>query len=108
MFGFLEQKVKYEFGIIFDELLNNVVSYEKADVLTLEVNAKLEKDTIILTVSSNGQEYNPLLNKDQYIDKYSDDLLVGGFGVTIIKNLVDSINYNRKDGKNVLTLTKKI
>ena len=108
MFGFLEQKVKYEFGIIFDELLNNVVSYEKADVLTLEVNAKLEKDTIILTVSSNGQEYNPLLNKDQYIDKYSDDLQVGGFGVTIIKNLVDSIIYNRKDGKNVLTLTKKI
>lgn len=108
MFGFLEQKVKYEFGVIFDELLNNVVSYEKADVLILEVNAKLEKDTIKLTVSSNGQEYNPLLNKDNYIDKYSDDLQVGGFGVTIIKNLVDSIKYNRKDRKNVLTLTKKI
>ena len=107
-FAFLDKKTMSEFGIIFDELLNNVVSYEKADPLILEVTAKLEKDAIKLTISSNGKEYNPLLNKDKYLEEFSEDLPVGGFGVTIVKNLVDSITYNRKDNKNVLTITKKI
>ena len=107
VFSFLSAKTKSEMGIIFDELLNNVVSYEKAEELTLEVNIKLIKEDIILIISSNGVEYNPFLREDNYIAEYSDDLKIGGFGLTIVKNLSSSIDYKRKDDKNILTITKK-
>ena len=107
-FSGINQKVKSEINIINDELLNNFVSYEKANTLVVEVNIKLRGKDLILVFKSNGKEYNPLLNKDKYIDKYTDDLQVGGFGVTLVKKLVDDITYARENDQNVLTLIKKI
>jgi sigma-B regulation protein RsbU (phosphoserine phosphatase) len=63
----------------------------------------------VLVISSNGAEFNPLENKDKYIESGDlSDVSIGGFGITIVKNLCDSISYERKDGKNVLTLEKSI
>ena len=107
-FSFLSTKVKSEFGIIFDEILNNVVSYEKPDELVVEVKINTNKDDIILTITSNGEEFNPLDKADKYLTEYSDDLKVGGFGLTIVKNLSNNIQYYRKNKKNVLVLTKHI
>ena len=32
---------------------------------------------------------------------------IGGLGIFLVRQLMDTINYERIDGKNVLTLTKK-
>ena len=106
-FSFLSTKTKSEMGIILDELINNVVSYEKAEKLVLEVDVKMNKGEIVLIISRNGEEYNPLIKADNYVAEYSDDLKIGGFGLTIVKNLSNSIEYKRKGNKNILTITKK-
>ena len=31
---------------------------------------------------------------------------IGGFGIHITKNIVDILEYNRVDNKNILTMTK--
>jgi sigma-B regulation protein RsbU (phosphoserine phosphatase) len=33
---------------------------------------------------------------------------IGGLGIHLITQLMDSINYERRDNKNVLTLRKKL
>ena len=38
----------------------------------------------------------------------AEDRDIGGLGIHLVRQIMDSINYERIDGKNVLTLTKKI
>lgn len=33
-----------------------------------------------------------------------EDRQIGGLGILLVRELMDSINYERKDGKNILTL----
>jgi sigma-B regulation protein RsbU (phosphoserine phosphatase) len=33
---------------------------------------------------------------------------VGGLGIHLMRHYMDSLSYERKDGQNVLTMTKKI
>lgn len=109
-FAHIELQKMQEFDIIIDELLNNLISYEKVDGFVIDIEAEEKHGKILFKVSSNGKEFNPLASDDKYISS-GDDLSgvsIGGFGITIVKNLCDSISYERKDGKNVLTLEKSI
>ena len=107
-FSYLDKKIISELSIIFDELLNNYISYEKKDGLIIKIAINIDNDYINITLCNNGEEFNPLAKNEKYIDSNSDNLGIGGFGLTIVKSLVDEINYERKDGLNTLLLKKKI
>ncbi|MBO5586860.1 MAG: ATP-binding protein [Prevotella sp.] len=38
----------------------------------------------------------------------AEDRQIGGLGLLLVRELMDSINYEREGGKNILTLMKKI
>jgi anti-sigma regulatory factor (Ser/Thr protein kinase) len=38
----------------------------------------------------------------------AEDRQIGGLGILLVRELMDSINYERTDGKNVLTLIKRL
>ena len=107
-FAHLDASVLGEFDVIFDELLNNLVSYEKTGKdFAVEVDAKEQDDNVVLTVSSNGAPFDPLAVKPNV----ADETLVagsglGGFGITIVKSLCASVSYERNESDNVLTLVK--
>ena len=42
------------------------------------------------------------------IDAALEERKVGGLGIHFVKQMVDEMNYERKAGKNIVTLTKKI
>ena len=33
---------------------------------------------------------------------------IGGLGILLVRELMDTVNYERYDGMNILTLTKKL
>ena len=35
-----------------------------------------------------------------------EDRPIGGLGILLVRNIMNSINYERTDGKNILTLSK--
>ena len=107
-YSYVDNKVLSEVNIIFDELLNNYVSYEKKENLVIEINIKLVRDKFIFECMNNGDEFNPLEKKDKKIETFESDMPIGGLGITIIKNMSSDISYERKDGKNILTIEKNI
>ena len=106
-FNFINKKILSEIGIIFDELLNNYISYEKVDNLIVDINISIYKDEIKMVFENNGLEFNPLSRDDKYISNDT-NLTEGGLGITIVKNLSSDIQYERKNDRNVLTIIKKI
>ena len=106
-YSYIDKKILSECNIIFDELLNNYISYEESDNLVIEISIDVKDDMFNLELKNNGVEFDPLKRKDKYIEEVDENTQIGGFGITIIRNLSSDISYERKDNKNILIIKKK-
>ena len=107
-FVFLNQVCKSEVGIILDEMLNNYVSYIEAEQVEIDVDFFIKDSYLTIRFTTNGAAFDPLQKEDKYLEEYSEDMVEGGLGISIVKNLSDTVNYEFVNGKNVFTITKKI
>ena len=105
----LPEKAKNQINLASEEIFTNVCRYAydgKAGEVKISV---YEKDALIyVAFADDGKEYNPLENKDPDVTLSAEERDVGGLGIYLVKKLTDGITYERKDGKNILILEKKI
>ena len=74
----------------------------------------LDKKTVFSKVPYNAKQliigvlFNPLERAEPDITLSAADREIGGLGIFITKKTMDTVSYENKDGKNILTMTKKI
>ena len=107
-YAFLDKNILSTLSIMIDEILNNYISYESHDNHLVEIEISVDEKRVLLVFKSNGSAFNPLEKEDKYIDSYSDDLVPGGLGISIIKSMADQIEYQREQDYNVLIIQKNI
>lgn len=96
--------------IIFDELLNNIITYGYQDDErhTIEVKIELLGRRLSVAISDDGIPFNPLSQRKPDTSLSIEDREIGGLGIHLVKNLADECGYQRKIDKNVLSLMKWI
>ncbi len=96
------------FHIIFDDLLNNVISYGFNDEQRhfIDISMELTANSLIVSITDDGVPFNPLAETAPDTTLSIEDRQIGGLGIHIVVNMVDDISYQRTADKNVLTLTK--
>ena len=99
-----------EINICLDELFTNIVLYGFKDDLEHIIRFNLNKNgnALILNIEDNGIPFNPLLKKNSELPADINNAKIGGLGIHIVKKLMDDIWYERKPGKNRLTLKKSV
>ena len=61
-----------------------------------------------LVFKDKGIPYNPLDKKDPDITLPASERPIGGLGIYMVKEMMDSVTYEYKDGQNILTMEKNI
>jgi len=104
----LSEIVISEVNICLDELFTNIVLYGFKDDLehTIRFKMALNGHTLMISLEDNGIPFNPLLKKNSELPVDIDSARIGGLGLHIVKKLMDDIWYERKSGRNRLTLKK--
>ncbi|MCD8337971.1 MAG: ATP-binding protein [Lachnospiraceae bacterium] len=69
---------------------------------------KTERKTIILTFRDCGIPYDPLARKDPDTALPLEEREPGGLGIYMVKQSMDVLSYEYKDGKNILTVKKTL
>ncbi len=103
-------RIQLPIDVAVEELYTNIASYSyipETGPATVRVEVKEEPLTVIITFVDNGVPYDPLAKEDPDLDVEVEDRRVGGFGIFMVKNSMDSIRYEYKDGQNILTIEKK-
>jgi PAS domain S-box-containing protein len=98
--------IAMKFNLIFDDVLNNVISYayHDDDEHDIEVRMELAGERLIVTITDDGVPFNPLSVAAPRTDLALEDREAGGLGIHLVRNLVDNVSYQRRIDKNVLTL----
>ena len=63
---------------------------------------------MIFTVSDSGIPFDPTKQKEEDTSLSAEDREIGGLGIHLVRQLMDEIRYERVEGKNILTLVKKV
>ena len=104
----LEQSLVSQLTLAVEEAVVNVMSYAyplgtKGDI---QVKAQATEQTMKFIISDQGKAFDPTLGGGADTTLSAEDRHIGGLGILLVQTLVDTINYERIDGKNVLTLKK--
>lgn len=95
--------------LAFEEAIVNIIKHGYANSIgNIEINSThLPQKGIKLELIDTGIPYNPLLNiakKKQKTLKETEQ--PGGYGIHLILNIMDDVQYEYKHGCNILSLIK--
>ena len=106
------KKYLSQFNICVEEIVVNICDYaydtENDIHNSFSVKVLIDKNVDKLSISfiDSGKAFDPTAMKDVNILQGVDERHIGGFGIHITKNIVDILEYNREDNKNIFTITK--
>jgi sigma-B regulation protein RsbU (phosphoserine phosphatase) len=99
-----------EMGVVFDELLGNIINYAYTDEKehTIGVKAEFSGNRLTVTIEDDGMPFNPLERETPDTDLPLEERQLGGLGIHLVRNLMDKVTYRRRIDRNRLTLIKNI
>ena len=62
----------------------------------------------MLVLTDTGKKFDPTLAPEADITLSADEREIGGLGIFLIRQIMNEVRYERIDGKNILTLEKKL
>ena len=106
----LSHEVGFAAKLALEELLTNTISYGYGDksVQLIEIRLEVRGDHLIIRTADDGLAFDPRTAKEPNTQLSLKDREIGGLGVHLVKNLMDGFEYRHKDGKNHVTLRKRL
>jgi serine/threonine-protein kinase RsbW len=98
------------FELALEEVFMNVVMHgSHADrAPRVNVSITLEDDGVTLTVEDDGPPFDPLSLPAPDLTASLEARRVGGLGVFLVRQVMDSVRYERRDTTNRLKMTKNM
>ena len=103
--------VRTQIDIAIDEVFSNIVRYAyspEEGPATVRVDAAEEPRSVVITFIDHGKPYNPLTTAAPDTTLSAKQRRIGGLGVYMLKKTMDDLAYAYTDGKNILTICKKL
>jgi len=96
-------------NLAMEEAVTNVVLYaygedEKGDI---DIDCLCEENEMTFVITDKGKPFDPTQASDPDITLSAEERGIGGLGIFLVRKLMDSMTYERKNNCNVLSLKKR-
>ncbi|MBQ7686636.1 MAG: SpoIIE family protein phosphatase [Bacteroidaceae bacterium] len=102
--------VTMQMNLALEEAVVNVMNYAYPRGIRGKVTIDASANDVRLkfTIIDRGRPFDPTVQADVDTTLSVKERPIGGLGIHIVRQIMDSINYERIDAQNVLTLRKKL
>lgn len=105
-------KVETKILLCVEELYANVVNYAYDNgqgncTIELERNSGETEETVCIRMRDHGKPFDPFAKEDPDITLSVEEREIGGLGIYMVKNIMDTTSYEYKQQENIVTMTKK-
>ena len=101
-------KIRSQIGVAVDEIFSNIARYAYYPGTGNVVVRIAVDDVITFEFEDNGIAYNPLSQDAPDVSLSVEERETGGLGIFMVKNIMDSMEYQRVGDKNVLKIQKAV
>ena len=106
----IEKSLGRQLRLAVEEAVVNVINYaypigQEGDI---EIRIMCNGETLKTVIIDSGVAFDPTLQEKVDTSLSVEDRQIGGLGILLVRELMDTISYEREKGKNILTLIKNI
>ncbi|MFW6137554.1 MAG: SpoIIE family protein phosphatase [Spirochaetota bacterium] len=109
-FGYNMRQVN-GFKLSLDEICTNIIQYAYRENRTrgrIRIEMERSNDTVSTRIIDNGMHFDYSTIVDPDLNRYIREEKKGGLGVYLVRQLNESVNYERVGNSNILTLTNSV
>lgn len=105
-----DPETQFTLRLVVEELVVNIVNYAYGDGGDGPLRIELDSDhkSLTLTIADNGTPFNLLEQATPDTTLSAEERSIGGLGIFLVREMMDTVDYKRVDGANVITATKNI
>ena len=100
----------FNLNLALEEAVTNVIlyAYPKEEQKDIFISANMSDNILIFVLTDSGKEFDPTKVPDADITLPAEEREIGGLGIFLIRQIMDKVEYQRIDGKNVLSMSKQL
>ena len=105
----VEKSLSRQLRLAVEEAVVNVIDYAYPIGQEGEIEVRMMSDgkTLKTIITDSGVAFDPTAKEKADTTLSAEDRQIGGLGILLVRELMDSVNYERINKQNILTLTKK-
>jgi anti-sigma regulatory factor (Ser/Thr protein kinase) len=105
----IDPSLAMSLNLALEEAVTNVVcyAYPEGTPGTVTILSEVADHQITFTIDDTGIPFDPTQKEDADITLSLEERPIGGLGIFLVKQLMDSVSYQRVDGHNILKMYKK-
>ena len=106
----LSPQVGYGVNLAIDEILTNTISYgyDDDEPHRIELIVRLDGETLTVVIVDDSNAFDLSQAPQPDLEGSLEDRPLGGLGLFLVHQVMDSVNYQRIRECNVVTLTKNM
>ena len=106
----LSPDVVFNLNLVLEEAVVNIINYAypKEEHQSIYLSARMHEGSIVFVLTDTGKEFDPTAAPEADITLSAEDRQLGGLGIFLIRQIMNEVKYERIEGKNILTLEKKL
>lgn len=104
----LPAKIQYIVYLILDELLSNVVLHGGVENARIAVRLAVVGSLLEIGIEDNAAPFNPWTASPPQESGELEDLTIGGRGIHMIRQVVESKDYEHAEDRNRVTMTVRM
>lgn len=106
----VDMMLTMQLNLAIEEAVVNVMNYAypAGTEGTVCIDAQVSDGVLQFVISDSGAPFDPTARAEVDTTLSAEERDIGGLGIHIVRQIMDSIDYKRVDGRNVLTLGKKL
>ena len=104
-------KTQMQVDVAVEELFVNIAHYAyapKTGSVTIRVQPDEKSHAVAIIFFDSGIPYDPLAKPDPDVTLSAEDRQIGGLGIFMVKKSMDDMQYEYREGHNVLKIIKKM
>jgi serine phosphatase RsbU (regulator of sigma subunit)/anti-sigma regulatory factor (Ser/Thr protein kinase)/transposase len=99
------------FRLSLDEICTNIIQYAYTDRPipgNIHIEITREEGTVVTRIIDNGKHFDYSTVVDPDLNRYIEERRRGGFGIFLVRQLNESVKYERVGNSNILTLINEV
>lgn len=106
----LPMSAVFQLNLALEEAVVNVMNYAYPGQtgMPVELSVQPGEEYLTFVLVDQGVAFDPLQAEAPDIDLDAEARPIGGLGIFLVTQMMDKVGYERKDDRNILTMTYKV
>lgn len=106
----LDPALAISLNLALEEAVANVIlyAYPEGTQGDVDITTTVADGVLTFIIADEGVPFDPTQKEEADVTLGLEERPIGGLGIFLVRQIMDTVGYERREGRNILTLTKKL